>query len=311
MRVFRWWVLLLAVQWVALVPLLCAEEAVQAAAPAAKDAKKDAFLRVLRNATGEPIALQTSIVRYVPADDKQPGLTVDLVGAVHIADKAYYDQLNKAFEKYEALLFELVAPEGTKIPQGGARDRGFNPVSGMQRGMQGMLELEFQLDCIDYTKANFVHADMSPEEFAKSMKDRKESFLQIIFRAMGQGAAQQGKGSDAELLLALFAKDRAFRLKRAMASQFENLEGQMAVLEGKDGSTIISERNKKALEVLKREMAAGKKNLGIFYGAGHLADMHQRLVSDFGLKKESETWVTAWSLESVDKKPAAPRPAEK
>jgi hypothetical protein len=123
---------------------------------------------------------------------------------------------------------------------------------------------------------------------------------------MGQGAAQQGKSSDAELLMALFAKDRPFRLKRAMASQFENLEAQMAVIEGKDGSTIISERNKKALEVLKKEIAAGKKNLGIFYGAGHLPDMEERLLKDFGLKRDSETWLTAWTMERAEQKPAKP-----
>ena len=274
----------------------------------AKEAKKDIFLRVLRDDRKDPIALQTSIVRYVSAGDKNEGVTVDLIGAVHVGDKKYYDELNQAFTQYEALLYELVAPEGTKIPKGGVREGGVNPVSGMQRGMQSMLELEFQLDCVDYTKKNFVHADMSPEEFAQSMKDKNESMLGILFRMMGQSAKVQGKGgtSDAEMLFAMFSKDRAHRLKQAMASQFESLDGQMAVLEGKDGSTIITERNKKALQVLQREIDAGKKKVGIFYGAGHLPDMHKRLVEDFGLKKESERWLTAWTME----KPAKKQPAK-
>lgn len=281
-------------------------------APAAEEAKpedkkKEVFLRVVRDDSKEPIALQTSIVRYVPAGKEFKGATVDLIGAVHVGDKSYYEELNKAFEAYDAMLYELVAPEGTKIPKGGARERA-NPVSGMQRGMQSMLELEFQLDQIDYTKENFVHADMSPEEFSKSMKDKNESMLGIMFRMMGQGAkaqAQNGGNSDAEMLFAFFAKDRANRLKKAMAVQFENLEGQMSVLEGKDGSTIITERNKKALLVLRRELDAGKKNIAIFYGAGHLADMHERLLSEFNLKKDSERWITAWKLEAPAKKPAA------
>lgn len=292
---------------------LWAAPAVAEETPAAKaqenEAKKDVFLRVLRDDRKDPIALQTSIVRYVPAGEDNAGLTVDLIGAVHVGDKKYYDELNEAFTHYEALLYELVAPEGTKIPKGGVRGGGANPVSGMQRGMQSMLELEFQLDCVDYTKDNFIHADMSPEEFAQSMKDKNESMLGILFRMMGQSAKVQGnKGgtSDAEMLFAMFSKDRAHRLKQAMASQFENLDGQMAVLEGKDGSTIITERNKKALQVLQREVDAGKKKLGIFYGAGHLPDMHKRLVEDFGLKKESERWLTAWTME----KPAKKKPAK-
>ena len=79
-----------------------------------------------------------------------------------------------------------------------------------------MLELEHQLDRVDYTKENFVHADMSPEEFAKSMEKRGESFMQMFLRLMGQGMVQQaaqqqngGGNSDVDLLLALFSKDRA------------------------------------------------------------------------------------------------------
>lgn len=267
----------------------------EAAAPA-DEKEKNAFLRVLRNDDGEPTALQTSITRYT--DGK--GLTVDLIGAVHVGDKSYYEELNKIFEEYDALLYELVAPEGTRVPKGGARG-GFNPVSGMQRGMQSMLDLEFQLDCIDYTRPNFVHADMSPEEFSKSMKEKNESMLGLMFRMMGQNAkvsaSNSAKGGDADLLMALFSKDRSFRLKRAMANQFENMDAQMAVIEGKDGSTIIAARNAKALEVLQRQIDGGKKKMGIFYGAGHLADMHKRLEKDFGLKKESERWLTAWSME--------------
>jgi hypothetical protein len=320
MRDRRWFALLAGICLSWLAPYVAAAEPDVKPADEAKEAKeaKDVYLRVLRDDKGEPLALQTSVVRYIPKGGDREGLVVELVGAVHVGDKTYYDELNKVFEGYDALLFELVAPEGTRIPKGGARGGGGSAIGGLQRGMQSMLELEFQLDCVDYTKKNFVHADMSPDEFAKSMKDRKESVLQMIFKAMGQGAAQQGKGNDTDLLFALFSRDRAFRLKRAMADQFENLEGQMAIFEGPDGSTIITERNKKALEVLKREIEGGKKKLGIFYGAGHLADMHKRLVTDFEMKKESERWINAWSLETPAKKPAPkakqpeklPKPAE-
>jgi hypothetical protein len=51
-----------------------------------------------------------------------------------------------------------------------------------------------------------------------------------------------------------------------------------------------------ALKVLKEQLTAGKKNLGIFYGAGHLNDMDERLRKDFGLSPVSITWMTAWNL---------------
>ena len=39
--------------------------------------------------------------------------------------------------------------------------------------MTSALGLSFQLDEIDYTRPNLVHADMTPDEFAQSMRDRR------------------------------------------------------------------------------------------------------------------------------------------
>src|SRR5687768_2999788 len=72
-------------------------------APKAEKKAKEVFLRVVRDDKKEPIALQTSIVRYLPTGDKYPGVTVDLIGAVHVGDKQYYDDLNKVFEEYDAM----------------------------------------------------------------------------------------------------------------------------------------------------------------------------------------------------------------
>ena len=254
----------------------------------------DVFLRIRRTDSGEPVALETSIVRYVPADGSD-GMTVDLVGAVHIADRQYYRQLNEAFTEYDALLYELVAPENMRPVSG---QRAQHPVTGIQRTLKNMLELEFQLDQVDYSPKNFVHADMSPAEFAESMKDRGESFLQMYFRMLGYAMATQSSnpGSDASLLLALFSQNRAVRLKRIMADQFEDLDGALSAFNGPDGSTLISERNKKALSVLREQMDKGKRRIGIFYGAGHFADMEQRLVDDFGLRRAEVKWLTAWDL---------------
>lgn len=262
------------------------------------------FIRLRRDEQKRPLAMETAVVRYV--NPAHPGVAVDLIGAVHIADKSYYDSLNKLFESYEVLLYELVAPEGTKIPKEGRKGGGAHPIGALQDGMGSMLQLQHQLACIDYTKANFVHADMSPDEFNKTMKDRGESFMTMFLRMMGQGMAQNAAGgagggpNDTELLFALFSRDRAAKLKVLMAEQFENLEGQMSVLED---STIISERNRKCFEVLAKQLKEGKKTIGVFYGAGHFPDMEKRLAADFGFKREGEKWLQAWQLAA--KKPAA------
>ena len=143
---------------------------------------------------------------------------------------------------------------------------------------------------------------MSPDQFLQAMKDRNEGFLQMYMRLLGQALAQQsdmaakGESPDVELFAALFADDRPRRLKIVLAKQLAETESLLVSFGGEEGSVLISERNKMALEVLKEQLAAGKKQVGIFYGAGHLADMDQRLRKDFGLQPVEITWLTAWDL---------------
>ena len=268
------------------------------AKPAKQEASKSEFLRVSRDADGQPLALQAAIVRCVREGRARRGPVVDLVATVHVAEKGYYEQLNREFAKYDVVLYELVAPEGTRVPKGGGR-KSESPVSFLQNGMKRMLELEFQLDVVDYTRDNLVHADMSPEQFAASMQRRGESMLGTFLRMMGYALTQQhgqGSATDAQLLLALFDKDRAMALKRVLAEQFEQMGGSLLAINGPDGSTIITERNKVALAVLRKQIAAGKRRIAVFYGAGHMPDMQERLRDDFGLTSSGTRWLDAWRL---------------
>lgn len=279
-----------------------------APADAAKDPKLGQdWVRMQYDANGEALGMQTAIVRYVPAapakNEKDKGLQVDLIGAVHVADVAYYNQLNDRFKQYDALLYELVAPEGTVVEKGRGTSNA-HPIGAMQNLFKDVLGLDHQLELIDYTKSNFVHADMSPDDFAKAMKERNDSFLQMYFRLIGQAMAHQsemaakGESSDFDLISALFAEDRPRKLKIVLAKQLSEVESLMVSFGGEDGSVIITDRNKKALEVLKQEIAKGEKKVGIFYGAGHLSDMDKRLRKDFGLEPQSITWMTAWDLKA-------------
>jgi hypothetical protein len=268
----------------------------------ASDAKR--YIRVKRDDRGQPLALETAVVRFVPQGSDRQGLAVDLISAVHVGEPSYYNELNKRFENYDVVLYELVAPEGTVIPKGGG-ERNRNMLSALQNGLKDLLDLEYQLSGIDYTKKNFVHADLTPEEFSKSMKDKGESFWTIFFRLMAAGMVQQsanpGKASELDLLMALFDRDRAVKLKRIMADQFSDMEILISAFNGPDGSTLITERNKAALKVLAKEIAAGRKKIGIFYGGGHMPDFEPRLAADFKLKRDSQQWLEAWNLRDKKK----------
>jgi len=267
------------------------------------DGKGKGFVRLRTGESQVPLALETAIVSFAATGDRYRGVQVDLVGAIHIADKAYYEELNRRFRGYDAVLYELVAREDANVPQAGQSPG--SVVGGMQVGMKSLLQLEYQLDCIDYGRKNMVHADMSPDEFAATMKRRNESFAGMFFRLLGRSMAEQADDpmgtSDLQILAALFAADRAQRLKLLMAKEFADLEGEISILDGPEGSTIITERNKKAFEVLTREITKGRKKLAVFYGAGHLPDMQRRLQEDFAMQRTGTVWVAAWSLGSSGK----------
>lgn len=258
------------------------------------------FVRLVRKHE-LPVALEAAIVRHVPQDCGRTSPTVDLVAAIHVAERSYYAELNRLFGQYDAVLYELVAPEGTTIPKGGPTGDA-NTVTMLQTGMTRMLGLEFQLRAVDYTRPNFVHADMSPEQFARSMAERGESMFQTFARILGYAISRQNAGTSGvgqgQLLLSLLTEDRTLVLKRLMAEQFEDMEGSLTAINGPKGSTLISERNKRAMEVLRRQIGAGKQKIAIFYGAGHMPDLQQRLAEDLNLVPISTRWLLAWDLQA-------------
>lgn len=268
------------------------------------------FLRLQRDDQGAPTRLETAVVRYVPAQG-QGGLAVDLVSVVHVGDRAYYEQLNKLFDDYEVVLYELVAPQGTRIPRGGKRSD--NPVAMLQSMMKSVLALESQTELIDYTRKNFVHADLSPEQMAEAMRARGETgftlFLSIAADLMRQQnlleQAQQKKPARAEPDLDLFSllvdPEAPQKLKRLLAEQFDSMEALSGGLGNTLNTILVTDRNKAALKVFQTELARGRKKIAIFYGAAHMPDFEKRLQEEFGLRRDSERWLVAWNLKPQKK----------
>ncbi len=255
------------------------------------------FVRLVRDKNDVPQSLDTAVTTYIGKNSKGEEVRVALLGAIHIGDKAYYQELSKRFEGYDALLYELVAPKDAR--PGADQESMYGTIA-------RFLGLSDQLANIDYNKDNFVHADMSGDDFLKSMEERGESFIQMIFKAMGQAMAQQqymqqqGKSgpSDVEILMAIMSGDK-IKLKRAISPTFEDMEMSMSLFEGPEGSTIVTERNKVALDVLRQQIKEGKTNIGIFYGAGHFRDMEERLIKDFDVKLEKQDWIKAWNMSEM------------
>ncbi len=289
----------------------------------AKPEKKDQpsinnHLRLKRDINGDPVALQTSIVRYVPASGKGD-LVVDLVGVVHVGDPWYYQALNKWFDQYGVVLYELVAPEDRRIPD---PEKGSDsPLHMIQKVMQSVLDLRHQLDLVNYRRDNFVHADMSPEQIQKTIAERGDNGITLFLSVTAdmlrqQNLKQRELEKNPEKLKALEEQFKDFdplalmtdeygsvKLKRMMAEQFADLTGVGSGLGGTLDTILIKDRNGAAMQVFQKQLAEGKKHIAIFYGAAHMPDFERRLTSEFGLKRDKIEWMTAWDLSMRRKSP--------
>ena len=265
--------------------------------PAAGADSESRFIRIQRNENRDPVALQTAIAKYVPAGGQQ-GVEIDLVAVVHIGEQAYYERLTKEFEKYDAVLYELVAPEGNKPPKGGEK-KSDNPVALLQQGMKLFLGLIYQLEVIDYQKPNLIHADLSPEGMKKAMKERGDDEMTIILGVIADFLRKKNLNADKpepqvpDISLTDLLNPNKF--KKLMAQQFEDAGGDVS-LGGTIDRLLVEDRNKSCIKVLQQQLTVGKKKIAIFYGAAHMPDFDKRLKEDFGMKRTESEWITAWNL---------------
>lgn len=246
--------------------------------------------------------LQTAVTRY-----QKDNASVELIGAVHIADKAYYRNLDERFKSYDAVLFEMIggeklaaAPEEAPADAPPAKEE-LSGLHKMYDMVAKFLNLSGQMDSINYKAPNFVHADLTYEEFARMQKERGESVLGFALKASKE-APEPAKQPDPTKLLAAMLSGKSDLVKLEIIHTLGQGDDQIAAFAGE--SVIISDRNQRCMEVIQREVMGGKKNLGVFYGAAHFPDLEKRLL-DAGYKRIQQDWLTAWDIPKQEAKPAA------
>lgn len=286
---------------VALALLLAAPTEAQPApsVPAAIPATQP-YLRYVATPVGRE-HLDTAVVAF-----HRGPVTVELIAAVHVADRAYYQTLQKRLNRYQKLLFELVAEDGQTVVRSGVQsDSG---LSGVQLWMRDKLQLSFQLEEIDYRRPNFVHADLGPDALMAHLRshwlDTLGMLLRWMIRDMSRTVNADGTMHLGGLeLLAGDVSDSTLLLKRMLAHELAELGDLTGAGTGSDA--LIGRRNEAALAVLDAEVAKGVKRLGIFYGGAHMPDMERRLlargfvrgpVSGRGGRTGGVDWLVAWDL---------------
>ncbi len=289
--------------WIAvptlLVPVLAFSQAPAADSPttARVEQEKEQSIQFLRLVNDEQngARLEAAEVTYRNPD----GVTLRLVAAVHIAEKSYYDAIAANFENDDAVLYEMIKEHGAPMPAPGAPND--HSVAKLQKFLRDKLDLTYQLDAIDYRKANFVHADLDLHTFMRLQEERGESMATILLNSMsaamaGKGAGPAGTGDPATDLIWLIASpDPERQMKLSLARQMQDIEALAMGLDGPNGSVILSERNKKAISVLQEQMKLGHRKISIFYGAAHMPDLARR-VEELSFTPVSTQWHTAWDV---------------
>lgn len=270
------------------------------------------FMRVIdKGTTGS--RLETADIAYRNDD----GVTVHLVSAVHVGEREYFEGLNQSFKLRDAVLYEMVKPRDAMPPAPGEKIETKSMVSQVQRMMKDMLGLEFQLDQVDYSAPNFIHADLDAETFERLQNERGESFTNMIIQAFLKSLSQpnadqrglldpnQDMQATMEDVVKMFTRpDGERQLKLRFARQLADLENNPLGPEALSGTVLLTERNKAAVAVLDRALKDGKRDIAIFYGAAHMPELAQ-MIQERGFKPVATEWRMAWDLSIRPDEPSA------
>ena len=287
------------------------------------------FVRLSVGQNGEPLSLDTAIANYSSKND--PELSVALVGAVHVADDDYYQRLNEELQGYDAVLYELVIPTDQDIPTERLAKRRLEELatdnqeesaalkedqktlavlSKFQHLISDILGFKHQLSEVDYTRSNFVHADLSLDKLFELGRERGETaltfalgvftdMLRLSERLKSQEGESQGMSEYQRLskstLPELLNDPRKIKLLMAYSLSEDSALDITAVL-ATAAPYIIEARNAAVIKALRAELAKGHKKIAIFYGAAHLPDFDQRLKQEFKLLPGETRWLKAWDL---------------
>jgi hypothetical protein len=236
--------------------------------------------------------MQAAVATYVNDD----GVQVDLLSTMHIGESAFFRDLSKRLPKYDAVLYELVAHRGEEATEEGVNDQ--------QRVLARDCGLENQGPHMSYDRKNFVHADLDLEDIEKMEIAQNGTFKGALGEGPGIKAAknEQDTAGDSDILADVRAAKTATPAERIRLLRRANSRLMAITSQPPEGATypagmevLVGARNEKVIKVLAQQIAIGKKNLAVFYGAAHMVDLEHHLFQ-MGFKRQTVVWQTAWTV---------------
>jgi len=223
--------------------------------------------------------------------ERPDGLRVYLVGAVHVAHADAFAAQQSLLDSLDLVLWEGVG--GTERPDPRAMER-FDVLFKTQVLLKNVLNLDFQLEQVDYARPFWRNSDMALDEVQAELERRGLSILpnEELFRALfgtlfrivdpASMPRSEAVGRPYRGLVAPLMADTERVFEHAGA------EGLKEVL--------ILARNRRVMADLAAVLAQpdAPRRIGIYYGAGHMPDMARTLQDELGFRWVGVHWVPAW-----------------
>lgn len=228
--------------------------------------------------------LYTATVTMCRAD-----IDVELVGVVHIADRAYYEDIQRELDGCDVVFYEMVVGDPREA---------LSEVSALQLGVGRALQLSFQLMHIDYRSPAFVHSDLTWADIRHMLGEtdappppRTDVLPRLVPQLKLDDAAQEDAFTNNPAL--------GRSIKVFLGQLLGDLPSTLAQLNLQDNGEdiLISARNRRAMEIMTPHLS-GRRRLALFWGAAHMPDFARRLAS-LGFRPVRVRWHLAWKIGDV------------
>lgn len=261
--------------------------------------KGEPFLRIVED--GDYARLELASKTY---SNPAQGLTVTLLAAIHFAQDQFYERQMEIARQSSCTLYEGKGLDKIGIewncqplPAKVNRSHHFSIIA-------KSYNLSLQLEKIDHSYVNFVHADFSFQEECPKLEERLRDFAEFI-EHYNNKYDEQGKKSELNDGYEYYINIQINNQKQIpLKSLIESLEKQTNNIEtllkeqGEDFySREFMQRNNIVLDKFAQQAAMATpenpKHIIIFYGAGHMPYFEAELRQKYNLRFQSEEWISS------------------
>jgi hypothetical protein len=277
--------------------------------PPVAQAPPKPYLRIERSENGA-IALQATVRQLTPPKRRAP--VIWLVSAAHIGETNYYAELQKHLDACELVLFEGIGGRPQKRPPKSESDP--KSMSSLQTSLAESLGLVFQLEAVDYDRSHFKNSDVPVKQIQEMMTAAAQRTNTASDAGKGMQDLMQIMDGSSFFGLLLHTGVKLISTSPRLQATFKvvfietlgQLRGDLAQAKGlppelKELMTfIIKERNQIVMKDLRQALETRKppKSIAIFYGAGHMYDLEQRIGEEFNYRPTADRWLTAFAVDT-------------